>query len=291
MNSIGTELSRQLADAVERAGPAIVHIEGRRHLASSGILWSDGIVVTASHTLHRDEDIRVGDAEATLVGRDETTDVAVLRIAVLRIAVLRIGGTPGSGTGEREGAGGERGAATGIVWSDSVPRVGEIVIAAGRPGRGTRATVGFLTGVGGPWRTRDGGRIDAILEVDAHLPPGFSGGPLLAADGRALGMNTSGLVHGGTTIPHATLTRVVGELLEHGSIRRRHLGVGVYPVEEGLVVLSVQRGGPAEAAGVIVGDVLQTNAKDLRESLDVSQAFTLKLTRGGEAREVEVEAR
>jgi S1-C subfamily serine protease len=281
MNSIGTELSRQLADAVERAGPAIVHIEGRRHLASSGILWSDGIVVTASHTLHRDDDIRVGDAEATLVGRDETTDVAV----------LRVGGTPGFGTGERGAASGERDTTGGIVWSDAVPRVGEIVIAAGRPGRGTRATVGFLTGVGGPWRTRDGGRIDAILEVDAHLPPGFSGGPLLAADGRALGMNTSGLVRGGTTIPHATLTRVVGELLEHGSIRRRHLGVGVYPVEQGLVVLSVQRGGPADAAGLLVGDVLQTNACELRESLDVSQAFTLKLTRGGEAREVAVAAR
>jgi S1-C subfamily serine protease len=273
MNSIGTELSRQLADAVERAGPSIVHIEGRRHLASSGIVWSDGVVVTASHTLHRDEDIRVGDAEATLVGRDETTDVAVLRV------------------GERDGASGEPGQASGIIWSDADPRVGEIVIAAGRSGRGTRATVGFLTGVGGPWRTRDGGRIDSILEVDAHLPPGFSGGPLLAADGRALGMNTSGLVRGGTTIPHATLTRVVGELLEHGTIRRRHLGVGVYPVEQGLVVLSIQRGGPADAAGVIVGDVLQTNARDLRESLDVSQAFTLKLTRGGEAREVAVEAR
>ncbi len=278
MNSIGTELSRQLADAVERAGPSIVHIEGRRHLASSGIVWSDGIVVTASHTIHRDEDIRVGGAEATLVARDETTDVAV----------LRVGRTPGSGTGEQEGASGEREALPAIVWSDTAPRVGEIVIAAGRPGRGTRATVGFLTGVGGPWRTRDGGRIDAILEVDAHLPPGFSGGPLLAADGRALGMNTSGLVRGGTTIPHATLTRVVNELLEHGSIRRRHLGVGVYPVEGGLVVLSVQRGAAADAAGVIVGDILQTNARELREALDAAASFTLKLTRGGEAREVAV---
>ncbi len=278
MNSIGTELSRQLADAVERTGPSIVHIEGRRHLASSGIVWSDGIVVTASHTLHRDDDIRVGDAAATLVGRDETTDVAV----------LRVGSTPGSGTGERGAASGEREAAAGIVWSDAVPRAGEIVIAAGRPGRGTRATVGFITGVGGPWRTRDGGRIEAIIEVDAHLPPGFSGGPLLAADGRALGMNTSGLVRGGTTIPRATLTRVVNELLEHGSIRSHHLGVGVYPVEQGLVVLSVQRGGPAETAGVIVGDVLQTNARELRESLDAASAFTLKLTRGGEGREVAV---
>ncbi len=278
MNSIGTELSRQLADAVERAGPAIVHIEGRRHLASSGIVCSEGIIVTANHTLHRDDDIRVGDTAATLVGRDETTDVAV----------LRLGSATGS-AGGREGASGEREDQAGIVWSDAAPRPGEIVIAAGRPGRGTRATIGFVTGVGGQWRTRQGGRIDAILEVDGQLPPGFSGGPLLAADGRALGMNTSGLVRGGTTIPHATLSRVVGELLAHGAIRRRHLGVGVYPVEQGLVVLSVQRGGPAAAAGVIVGDVLQNNARQLPDSPDDSSTLTLKLTRGGEVREVPVD--
>jgi len=81
-------------------------------------------------------------------------------------------------------------------------------------------------------------------KFDAHLPPGFSGGPLLAADGRALGMNTSGLVRAARPFRTPRLTRVVGEILEHGSIRRRHLGVGVYPVEQGLVVLSVQRGGP-----------------------------------------------
>lgn len=265
MNSFGSELSRQLADAVERAGASIVHIEGRRHLASSGIVWSDGIVVTASHTIHRDEGIRVGDAEATLVGRDEATDIAVLRVA---------SGGPA--------------AASGMEWIETAPRAGEIVIAAGRPGRNTRATVGFLTGVGGAWRTHGGGRIDAILDVDAHLPPGFSGGPLLTVDGQALGMNTSHLVRGGTTIPYATLTRVVNAILEHGAVRRPTLGVGIYPAEPGLVVISVQRGGLADTAGLLVGDVLLTNRESLREALEVQQSFTLKLTRGGEPREVEV---
>lgn len=243
MNSIGTELSRQLGDAVERAGTSIVRVEGRPHLASSGIVWAEGIVVTASHTVHHEDD--------TLVGRDEVTDVAVLRVP---------------------------GATTPIVWSDAAPRVGEIVIVAGRPGRSVRATVGFITSV------------DPRLDVDAHLPPGFSGGPLLAADGRAIGMNTSHLARGGTTIPHATLTRIVSELLERGSVRRPHLGVGVFPVASGLVVLSVQDDSAASKAGVIVGDVLLTDRRALRDALDVDQPFTLKLSRGGEPRELEVRA-
>ena len=276
MNSVGIELSNQLAEAVERASASIVRVQARRHLASSGIVWAEGVVLTAAHTVHRPDGMHVtlpnGETvEGTLAGRDDTTDVAVLRVE---------GATPP------------------IVWSDVPPRAGEIAIAAGRPGRGARAAVGFVTGVGGPWRTRDGGRMDAIVEVEAHLPPGFSGGPLLAVDGRAIGMNTSRLVRGGTTIPHATLARVTGELLEHGSIRRPVLGVAVYPVERGLVVLSVQRESAADSAGVLVGDVLEaigtTEIGDphaLREalqSLTIGDASTVRLTRGGERRAVQV---
>ncbi len=276
MHSVGIELSKQLANAVERAASSIVRVEGRRHLASSGIVWAEGIVVTAAHTVHRTDGIHVtipnGETvEGTLAGRDEGTDVAVLRV---------------------------EGASSPIAWSDAPPRAGEIAIAAGRPGRGARATVGFVTGVGGPWRTRDGGRIDAIIEVEASLPPGFSGGPLLAVDGRAIGMNTSRLVRGGTTIPHATLARVTHELLEHGTVRRPALGVAVYPVERGLVVLSVQRDSAAESAGILVGDVLEaigaTELNDphaLREvlqSLTIGDASTLRITRGGERRELQV---
>lgn len=276
MHSVGIELSKQLADAVERSASSIVRIQARRHLASSGIVWAEGIVVTAAHTVHRPDGIHItlpnGDTvEGTLAGRDDSTDVAVLRVD---------------------------GATSPIAWSDAPPRAGEIAIAAGRPGRGARATVGFVTGVGGPWRTREGGRIDAIVEVEAHLPPGFSGGPLLAVDGRAIGMNTSRLVRGGTTIPHATLARVTRELLEHGTVRRPTLGVAVYPVERGLVVLSVQRDSAAESAGILVGDVLEaidaTELNDphaLREvlqSLTIGDGSSLRLTRGGEPREVQV---
>ena len=271
MYSVGTELSQQLADAVEHAGTSIVRIAARPHLTASGIVWADGIVVAASHTIHHDEGIRVNDTEATLAGRDPATDIAVLRCAA---------------------------ATTPIAWSDAQPRPGEIVIAAARPGRGTRATVGFVTGAGGAWRTRDGGRIDAIIEVDAHLPPGFSGGPLLATDGRALGMNTSRLVRGGTTIPHATLARVVGEILAHGTVRRPRLGVAVHPVERGVVVLSVQNCSAAESAGIIVGDVVEAindsplrdphSLREILQSLDIGAPSTLRLTRGGEPREVQV---
>jgi serine protease DegQ len=276
MNSLGTELSKQLADSVEQASASIVRVQARKHLASSGIVFAEGIVITAAHTVHRSDGIRVtlpnGETvEGTLAGRDESTDIAVLHVDAVT--------TP-------------------IVWSEAPPRAGEIVIAAGRPGRGARAAVGFVTGVGGPWRTRDGGRIDAIVEVEASLPPGFSGGPLLAVDGRALGMNTSRLVRGGTTIPHATLDRVTRELFEHGTIRRPALGIAVYPVERGLVVLSVQQESAASSAGILVGDVLQaigptelTDPHALREalqSLNLGDASTLRITRGGEVREVGV---
>ena len=103
MYSVGTELSQQLADAVEHAGTSIVRIAARPHLTASGIVWADGIVVAASHTIHHDEGIRVNDTEATLAGRDPATDIAVLRCAA---------------------------ATTPIAWSDAQPRPGEIVIAA-----------------------------------------------------------------------------------------------------------------------------------------------------------------
>jgi S1-C subfamily serine protease len=89
-----------------------------------------------------------------------------------------------------------------------VARVGQLVLALGRPGESIRAILGVVSGLGGPWQTRHGGSIDAYIDVDGSLPGGFSGGPLVGGDGTFLGINTSRLVPGGTTIPAATVTRV-----------------------------------------------------------------------------------
>src|SRR5438067_7501346 len=107
MNSSATELSNALASAVEQASGSVVRVVARRHVASTGIAWSNDVVVTASHSIHHDA-IHVDDVDATLAGIDEVNDVAVLRIGGANL-------TP-------------------IAWSDSQPRAGEIVIAAGRAG-------------------------------------------------------------------------------------------------------------------------------------------------------------
>jgi serine protease DegQ len=277
MSNIASELSDKLADAVEASSSSVVRVEGRRRIGSTGIVWSEGVIVTASHAVHVDEGIEVGLADgagipATLVGRDPSTDLAVLRIDQQKNAVP-------------------------IGWRALPLRVGNIVLAAGRPGRSTRAAFGIISAIGDEWRTTGGGRIDRYIEVDGALPAGFSGGPLLDTDGKAIGMNTSRLLRGsGATIPHATLQRLVAEILEHGRVRRPRLGIGVYPVESGLMILSVEPGSAAHAAGLLVGDVLiaiddrplhhPAALQDLLREERIGKESSAKVIRAGETKEI-----
>lgn len=274
MTNIASELSNSLAAAVTAASPGIVTVDGRRRLGSTGIVWSpDGVIVTASHALHSDEGIEVDGAPAALAGRDPSTDVAVLRVEKKGLTPIE------------------------FVENDGL-QVGHLVLAAGRPGRSVRAALGIISALGGEWRTADGARIERYIDVDGSLPPGFSGGPLLDAAGRAIGMNTSRLQRGGGTIPAATLRRIVGAILEHGSARRPLLGVGVYPVEGGLLVMSVKPGSAAAAAGVLVGDILTSvGERTLRRPVDLYEALrdeaigaeiAVNIVRGGETKELRV---
>jgi len=123
----------------------------------------------------------------------------------------------------------------------------------------------------GPWRTWQGAEIDSLLRLDLAIYDGFSGGPLVDAGGRVLGINTSALARGvPVTIPVATVERIVAELLERGSIRRAYLGIGTQPVrvpeslarklelksDLGLLIVSLESGGPADRDGLLLGDVL-----------------------------------
>lgn len=238
------ELSNQLAHAVELGEPAVVAVHGRPHVPSSGILWRAGVVVTSDHTLQRDEDITVtisgSQVAGTLAGRDGGTDLAVLRVT---------------------GASGHEAKTV----SDASVKPGNLVLALGRRGKdGVSVSFGVVSAVDGAWRTWRGGQIDRFIRPDVNIYPGFSGGALVDVEGRVIGLNTSGLTRGtGVTIPASTVSRVVEELLSRGHVRRGFLGVGLHPVRlpdggRGLIILSLEPGGPALEAGMMVGDVLLT---------------------------------
>src|SRR5213080_1725616 len=265
MSTVLQSLSTELADAVESAGRAVVAIHARRRIPASGVHWRPGVVVATHHTINRDDNITVTipdgtTAPATLAGRDPGTDLAVLKLAAenLPAATLR---------------------------PDTPPTVGELVIALGRPGPSVTASWGVVSRVDGPWRTWHGAEIDSLLRLDVSIYDGFSGGPLIDAAGRVLGINTSGLARGTpVTIPVATVERTVAELLERGTIRRAYLGIGTQPVRVtqslarrlelkntvGLLIASVEPGGPADRDGVLLGDVLLAlDGADVSDPTDV----------------------
>ncbi|MFN2565822.1 MAG: S1C family serine protease [Gemmatimonadaceae bacterium] len=278
-------LSTELADAVERAGRSTVAIHARRRIPSSGVIWRPGVVVAASHTIRRDDDISLtlpgGETvEVTLAGRDPGTDLAVLRLP---------NGSPG--------------AVAATLAPDDVLRVGSLVLAVGRPGDTVTASLGAISAVGGEWRTWQGGSVDRFVRLDLTIYDGFSGGPLVDAAGRVLGVNTSGLTRAAAiTIPVSTVNRAADELLAKGHVRRGYAGVAVQPVEiperlvrdhslpaeSALLVVAAEQGGPADRAGILIGDVLVAlDGAPLREPMDLLAGLSgrapveVRLLRGG----------
>jgi S1-C subfamily serine protease len=241
-------LSNDLAGAVERTAPAIVTVHARRRLPSTGIHWRPGVIVTADHTVRAQEDITVTTPDgralpAVLAGRDPGTDLAVLTVK-------------------------DAGSATATLGDDAALKVGHLVLALGY---GPRVSWGVIGALGPRWRSWRGGEIERLVRLDLTLYPGFSGGPLVDAGGRVVGLNTSGLARDARlTVPATTVTRVADELLRTGRISRGYLGLGMQPVplpeplrrqlgltrETGLIVVTVEPDGPAARAGVLLGDVM-----------------------------------
>ena len=241
-------LSNDLAGAVERSAPAIVTVHARRRLPSTGIHWRPGVIVTADHTVRAEEDITVTTPDgralpAMLAGRDPGTDLAVLTVK-------------------------DAGSATAALGDDAALKVGHLVLALGY---GPRVSWGVIGALGPRWRSWRGGEIERLVRLDLTLYPGFSGGPLVDAGGRVVGLNTSGLARDARlTVPATTVTRVADELLRTGHVSRGYLGLGMQPVplpeplrrqlgltrETGLIVVTVEPDGPAARAGVLLGDVL-----------------------------------
>lgn len=287
-----TQLSDALAAAVETAGASTVLVSARQRIPASGVIWSaDGLIVTADHVIERDDDITIqfadgSEAQATVAGRDPGTDIAVLRVD-------KTGLTP--------------------IAHASDPKPGHIVLAVGRPAPGgAAASFGVVSLVGGFWRSRRRPNLDGYIRSDTTFYPGFSGGPLVGADGAAYGINSSHIGRGaGLTIPMATVARVVDVLLSQGRMKRGYLGIGSQQARlpeataaklngqpTGLLVIMVEPGSPADQAGLLIGDVLVAfdgvaleDTDDLHAQLGdgrVGKATPVSILRGGEPKDVTV---
>ena len=285
-------LSDGMADAVEKIGPAVVRVNGRRRRPASGVVYAPNMVLTASHALEREEDLTVGISDgrtisAQFVGRDPSTDLAALRVEDLDVETA----TPAQGAA----------------------RIGQLALAVGSPGRGEgpRASLGVVSSVGGPMRTWRGARLERYIQTDATPYPGFSGGPLIEARGNVLGIMTAGLARGSAlAIPAELAWRVAKTLEERGSVKRGYLGILSQPVRlpdgqrlgltqrGGLLVVGVEESSPAGQGGLLIGDILATldgqsveDTEDLLVLLTgerVGREAAVHVIRGGELQTLKI---
>ncbi len=190
-------------------------------------------------------------------------------------------------------------------------KVGHLALALGRgTENGVSASMGVVSAIGDAWRSMSGGSIDRFVRLDLTLYPGFSGGPMVDAAGKVAGMNTSGPRNMALTIPASTVNRVVNQLVSKGRIARGYLGLGMQPVRlpdtlknalslasnGGVIVINVEPDGPADKAGVLIGDVLVAidgnpvsdtgNVQAMLGTETVGKTLKVQLIRGGAPLEV-----
>jgi S1-C subfamily serine protease len=292
MSEVLQSLSNALAASVETVSASLVRVDARRRFGATGIVWSaDGVIVTANHVVERDDNITVAlpngqIATATLVGRDPSTDLAVLRIQNAPTLTVPTWGEPGE------------------------LKVGHIVLAIGRFEERSMATMGIVSALESGARLPAGMQIDTLLQTDVVMYPGFSGGPLVGVDGKIYGLNSSGLMRGvSMAIPVPTLRRVVTTLVTHGKVKRGYLGVGVQFVrlpeglakelsqETGLLAMSVEPNGPANGVLFMGDTVVGIAGKPVRDPEDLIGALSsdligkqtsVRIVRGGQTQEVQV---
>ena len=262
--------SRAVVHAVDAVGPAVVKIDvtrkardgnGSRGRAEpekgggSGFVFADdGLILTNSHVVADAAALTVAlpdgrRTDADLVGHDPDTDLAVLKISAPDLSVARLG-------------------------DSSRLRAGQLVVAVGNPyGLQHTVTAGVVSALGRSLRSTSGRLIDNVIQTDAALNPGNSGGPLVTTDGEVVGVNTAMILGGqglSFAVPINSARVVIPALLREGRVRRSYLGVGAQdvpllrrvvryfhlPVETGVLVVSVEPDGPAARSGVREGDIL-----------------------------------
>jgi S1-C subfamily serine protease len=274
-----TDLSAAFAELVAKVSPSAVAVHSD-HSRSSGFVWRPGLIVTADESLSEEGVftvvLRGGSTVAThLVGRDPTTDIALLRVeADLPPCPLET----------------------------SPPAVGALVLAIGAEEGTSTAALGVLSRAGGPWRSLRGGEIDSRIELDLRLRQTAEGGVVMDAAGTGIGMAVFGPRRRVLVIPTATIERVAPKLAEFGRIARGYLGLGLQPVTieggegSGVMIMTIDPQGPGARAGLHQGDILvDWNGEPIRhvQSLlralgpdSVGQEVALGLRRAGDMRQV-----
>lgn len=267
-----------IPDLVARASASVVALRGGGALLS-GFAWREDLVATAEEALPEAGPFEAvlpgGEARpAVLVGRDPSTDLALLRVEGGGLAPARAGGP--------------------------APRVGEPVLALGARD-GLPLVAAGIAGFSGPaWRSLRGGLIDARIELDLDLSPAAEGALALDAHGAAFGMVVLAPRGRAIVIPSATVERVAPRLVSHGRVARGYVGLGLQPIGidgggRGLLVVSVAEDGPGARAGLRQGDIVTdldgeaiAGMRDLLRALGpdrVGSDATLRFRRAGEPRE------
>lgn len=276
------DLSAALVHLVASAAPSVVSITSGRS-RSSGFVWRSGLVVTADEALPENGEFTVkvwnGDAVAAqLVGRDPSTDIAVLSV--------------------------DRSDLQPMSLTASAVDVGTLVIAVGADDGKPAAALGMVSHTAGPWRSLRGGEIDARIELNLRLRQSAEGGLVLDAAGQSIGMAVFGPRRRVLVIPSSTIERVAVKLETHGYIARGYLGLGLQPIAidgddgSGAMVMHVEEKGPGAMAGIHQGDILIAwNGEPIRHMRSllralgpdsVGQIVTLGLRRAGKTQQVSV---
>jgi S1-C subfamily serine protease len=291
--------SRRVTEIVEKVGPAVVRLDirranGQRAGSGSGVIVSpDGLILTNSHVVQgaKRADVTTLDGRmlsARVLGDDPDTDLALVRVE--EDATL-----PAAKLGD----------------SKKLKR-GEIAIAIGNPlGFDASVTAGVISALGRSLGAKSGRMIDDVIQTDAALNPGNSGGPLVSSQGEVVGINTA-MIAGAQGICFAVASNtarfVLGEIIRHGRVRRAYLGIGAGTIPlprrialrlglaqaTGAVVTTVEANGPADEAGLLTGDIVLTvdnvavsGADDLVHLLDaerIGRTIALDILRRSEKR-------
>jgi S1-C subfamily serine protease len=279
-NTSLADFSREIAGLVAATAPAIAAVHASRHHSSSAVHWRDGLFVAASETIETEDDITLtlpagNNVSAEFVGRDPTTGIAVLKSEI----------PEGSPTLKPAGQ----------------IEVGSLVVAVGR-GETTVAGYGIVSEAGPAWRSMRGGLIDRRIRLSASIDTRAEGGAAIDAEGGFVGLVLFGPRRRALVIPAETVDRVAATLAKNGHMPRGYLGAGLHPVRQsqvqGAMVMSLEEGGPAEKAGLVLGDIITSwgdekvdGVRDLIRRLgpdSVGKTIMLGLLRGGAERSVEV---